>query len=50
VSTPRGQLRRNCIDLRPRLGRDLVDGLNRIPETVQEPANSVGESQDRVVT
>ena len=50
VSTPRGQLRRNRINLRPRLGRDPVEGMNRISETVQEPANRVEESWDRVVT
>ncbi|XP_065891689.1 uncharacterized protein [Dysidea avara] len=50
VSTPSGQLRRNRINLRPRLGRKMVEGMNRIPETsVQEPANRVEESQDRVV-
>ena len=50
VSTPRGQVRRDRINLRPTLGRDPLEGLNRIPETVQELANSVGESRDRVVT
>ena len=36
--------------MKPRLGRDPLEGLNRIPKTVQGLANNEMESRDRVVT
>ena len=50
VSTPRGELRRNRINLRPRPGQDDIVETNRAPDTLQEPTDTVEQSQNRVVT